>query len=92
MNDVERRHKGYFFTKDTMKFFGSKTYDTAIELNSRVWFITSEKSRYDSARAYTIRYLKGESINTYGQFQGFGTKKQAEKRLGQLLGIKNFIA
>lgn len=76
-------HKGYFFSKDTMRFFNSKVYSCLYEDR---FFITSEKQSYNHDRTYSIRLLcPSDSIETIGNFQEFKTKKQAENFIRKYL-------
>lgn len=64
----------YFFTKDTMRFFGSRVvWDSLTALDRKTYgFITSEQC--DGPRAYTVRLWTLEfGVNTASKFQEFET-------------------
>lgn len=79
MTEAKRLYKGYggyFFDKDTMNFWGSRTES---KLFKNYFFITSELDFYGKKRFYTVRrfsenYSKVEDVS---EFQEFETKDEA---------------
>jgi hypothetical protein len=52
--DIIQQHRGYFFDKETMKFFRSRVLLPVFVGNKEVYFVTSEKIE-PSPRTYTVR-------------------------------------
>lgn len=79
IDDVKSKSKGFFFNKDSMKFFSSRLVDEVFPSNKEVFFVTSEKFDHKSPRLFTVRVLDlgSGSIITVGEFQGYETKTQA---------------
>lgn len=78
-----------FFSKDTMRFFGSKLHG---DIRGRRFFISSEHNFDRTARLFTVRWfhkypdavqLSGSSL----QFQQFETIEEARKAVTILQGI-----
>ena len=70
-NDIERRHKGCFFSPDTMKFFKSRVLSEVFEGEGGVYFVTSEKGPSgDAKRMFTVRQYNPltDNIKTIGKF------------------------
>jgi len=90
-SEIERRHKGHFFDKSSMKFFNSRiaqygyrkitSTENEIIYHNLVFFVTSEKNDYKSPRLYTIRCLSLTTgkITTVGEFQGYKTSATANR-------------
>lgn len=83
VDEIRQRHDGHWFDADTMRFFSTRLSDTVI---GGRYFITSE--RYEApagfgpsgSRMFTIREAFADaSIDTVGEFQGYATRKQAER-------------
>lgn len=57
IDDVKRLHQGYFFSKDTMRFFSSRLIDEVYPTaDNMVVFVTSEKKGFnDSNREFSVR-------------------------------------
>ena len=91
INNIKRFHKGHWFNADTMNFFKSKVYETVIDDGTRYLFLSSEKGP-SNVRSYTIRTMAYSGNITTGDFQKFRTKRQAEKYIEEICGVKNFIA
>jgi hypothetical protein len=73
----------YYFTPDTMRFFGSRVLSGVI---AGRYFVTSERQpasyypQYFPAgeRRYTVRVAHDDgTIDTVGEFQGWSTARQA---------------
>jgi hypothetical protein len=74
---------GYFFTKDTMRFFSSRiVWDSLTQIESDTYaFITSEESD-SGARAYTVRLWNPDTgVEKASEFQEFETLGSAKKYL-----------
>lgn len=89
---------GYFFTKSSMRYFGSRiVWDSLTGLNQGVFaFITSEQDQpvtistgtvpaaWDGARRYTVRaWNKDHGIIELSEFGEFATLKDAKDYLWQ---------
>lgn len=83
ISDIERKAKGYFFSKDSMRFFRSRVLYEVFASVENVYFVTSEKytsfSGPDGERLFTVRAfnIKSRSINTIGEFQAYETGARA---------------
>ena len=66
----------YYFTKDTMKFWGSKV-EAGMYGNDT--FVTSENNYDGSKRLYSARHYDWENheVNTIGEFQQFESLEDA---------------
>lgn len=81
IDDIRREHDGHWFDADTMRFFSTRLGSDVI---GGRYFITSERNEtpgYPSGpRLYTIREAFADaSIDTVGEFQGYSTRKAAER-------------
>lgn len=80
---------GHWFSKDTMRFFKSRLSETAYLCNDHYYFISSEKSGYDSPRRYSVRSMDNDcNISTIGEFQEFATLREARSDLARYIGVK----
>ena len=70
ISDIKRAAKGHFFSKDAMRFFQSRVSDMVYQGLNKVYFVTSERSSYNSKRRYTVRVFDcvTKSIDTVGEF------------------------
>jgi len=77
----------FFFSPDTIRFFNSRTDQTAIVVNHIAYFITSEQREHDTPRKYTIRKanLDTGNIETIGEFHSFDTHRDAKKALMEIV-------
>ena len=77
----------FFFSKDTIRFFHSRTDKTAIAIDDVAYFITSEQREYDTPRKYTIRKANMETgnITTVGEFQKYPTRAEAKEALTEII-------
>lgn len=55
IDEIKRRHRGHWFSKETMNFFKSKIETEGLEIGFSTYFITSEKSFAQEKRRFTIR-------------------------------------
>lgn len=57
VNDISRKHKGHFFSPDTMRFFKSRLIQDVFPTNNgKVYFVTSEKACFnDETRVFNVR-------------------------------------
>lgn len=75
---------GYFFTKDAMKWFGSKVaWDSLTKIDAETYgFITSEQDSggaWDGERRYTVRKWERDSGTLpLSEFGEFDTLKEAK--------------
>jgi len=77
----------FFFSPDTIRFFHSRTDQTATIVNGVAYFITSEQREHDTPRKYTIRKANLETgdISTVGEFQSYETHAEARRALRESL-------
>ena len=87
---VKKTCGSHFFDADTMRFFNSQL-ETKVFPSSQqnaTYFVTSEQFVPShgprSARKFSIRRLKGCSIDTVGEFQGYATRAGAYREAGRL--------
>lgn len=85
MGDVMERNAnaGYFyFSDETLRYFNSRVDGAIFKAANglKIYFCTSEKQRGYNRR-WSVRAFDVETsdINTYGEFQGYGTLAQARK-------------
>lgn len=73
--DIKRNHRGYWFSKDTMKFFQSRIGQNVYYGKDLLFFVSSERQNYDTPRLYTVRAYdpKHDRVQTVGEFQGYKT-------------------
>lgn len=88
---LQRLHEnngGYFFSKDSMRFFNSRIHT---DVYGGCVFVTSEKNKsgyHEYPRLYTVRYMDANgSTHTVGDFQGFETRSKAHT-FAKNIGIK----
>lgn len=73
--EIERAHRGYWFSKGAKRFFKSR-------IGERVYggryFVTSEEGP-SGVRAYSVREYNAEAdtVSTVGEFQGYATRARA---------------
>jgi hypothetical protein len=80
VNDIERKHRGYWFSKDTMRFFSSRVLQDVFPTNDGLYFVSSEAKGFtDSTRVFTVRFysIGDDRINTVGELGQYGTRTQA---------------
>jgi hypothetical protein len=84
MVEIERTHNGHWFDRATMRFFSSRLPDPYSTPIGGRYFISSERND-TQPRLFTIREaLSNGEIETVGEFQGFATRKAAEKAAAEL--------
>lgn len=78
VNDIERKYSGYWFSKDSMRFFKSKVIQDVFPVKGKLFFVSSEQNGSDK-RKFTVRCfdIKANDIKTIGEFQGYETKTKA---------------
>jgi len=69
IDDIKRKHNGYFFSPETIRFWKSRVSETIYKNDNSVYFVTSEAG-FNLPRAYTIRRfdLTTRSISTVDAF------------------------
>lgn len=84
INDIERlydkKQGGYFFSKNTMRFFSSRVLSDFFVGKNKAYFVTSERKCFnDYNRAFTVREidLNSGDINTVGEFLEYSSKAVA---------------
>ena len=78
---------GYWFSKDTMRFFNSRLPKIAYLKGDKYYFISSEKS-FGGDRKYTIRKMdENGNIDTYGAFNQL-YRNEARSLLAKILECK----
>lgn len=78
-DDIQRKHCGHWFSKDTMRFFKSKVIQDVFPTDSgRVYFVSSEQGP-NGVRSFSVRcfMIVTDQIETVGEFQGYSTRTQA---------------
>lgn len=90
-DDIKRNHKGYWFSKDTMRFFQSRIGGNVYHGKDLIFFVSSERQGYDHPRLYTVRAYnpKTDDIQTVGEFQGYKTSSGANKA-AERLALESF--
>lgn len=85
VSEIEREAKGYFFSKDTMRFFKSRILQDVYQGVGGVYFVTSERFDNNTPRLFTVRKYDPETrmINTAGDFNQL-SRYQAIKSAKQL--------
>ena len=78
-NDIKRNHRGHWFSKDTMRFFQSRISETVYYGKDLLFFVSSEKDRWDNPRMYTVRSYdpKTDQIDTVGEYQAYKSRSGA---------------
>lgn len=68
VDDIKRKHRGHFFSPDTMRFFASRLIQDVFPTNDgAVYFVTSEKACFnDPSRVYNVRRydIENDSFKT----------------------------
>ena len=96
IRDIERmdsRNGGHFFDAGAMRFFKSRTSEAGIELDDKIYFVTSERFDSSTPRYYSVRYYDQSAnntdrckIETLGEFQQYATSKQAWSAIYKITG------
>ena len=84
MQALNERKGGHWFSKDTMRYFGTRIlYGT----NVRNHLITKENNHDNTERRYTIRKFDTETYNveTVGEFLEYPTRGQAVSALERII-------
>lgn len=78
-NCIEREAIGFFFKKESMRFFKSRILETVYQGPGGVYFVTSEQNT-GFPRGFTVRCYNPEtrSISTMGEFNVW-TRRGAQK-------------
>ena len=82
--NVEHRHKGFWFTPDTIRFWKSKTYNPVYETDDgcQAYFVSSERYGHAS-RTYTVR-VQDIITGDISTVASFSTKAKADKEAQRL--------
>jgi hypothetical protein len=91
MRDVERAHRGHWFSPDTMRFFRSRigSYGYLSQSDgAKVFFVSSEQFDYQSPRLYTVRVQDRatgdiESASTFQQYASWSGADRAAQRMAR---------
>lgn len=80
-----------FFSKETLKFWGSKVLKASISpVPDGAYFITSELDAMDEDRRYTIRRISDEGkIETIGDFRYFASANEAKRTMRPFVLTEN---
>ena len=86
---IERKNQEagkHWFSPDTKRFFKSKIDNVAYKKGNKAYFISSEKGP-DEIRKFSVREadLDTGEVNTVGEFQAFTNRKDAMKRLREII-------
>lgn len=76
--DIERQHRGYWFSLGAKRFFRSRIGQTVYQGPGGIYFVSSEQFDASSPRRYTTRRYVPETdeIETIGEFNEL-TRSQA---------------
>lgn len=87
IEDIKRRHQGHWFSASAMRFFNSRTAQTAVVKDGKAYFVSSEQFDYSSPRLFSVRVydFATDDIDTVGEFQEYKTAYLAEKAIKQLV-------
>lgn len=79
--------KGFWFQEGATRFFHCRYPQVAYEQNGKAYFVTSEQFDYSSPRLYTIRVcdLSTGQVDTVGEFQQYGTSREANRAMQSLI-------
>jgi len=79
VNDIDRRHRGHFFSPSAMKFFNSRVIQDVFCGVNNCYFVTSERYDANSPRLFTLRKYDPSTDNfeTVGDFQAYESKAVA---------------
>lgn len=79
IDDIKRRHRGYWFTPETMRFFSSRLLPDVFPMeDGSALFISSERYSEDTPRRYSVRICRPDGdIDTVGEFQQHTNTVQA---------------
>ena len=90
IKDKSQKLAKHFFNQDTMRFFKSRISELTWKIEKSIYFITSEKNRYEDPRKFTIREsTELGDIKTIGEFQQYFTLSQARKGIKEILELQN---
>lgn len=78
VSDMERKHYGHWFDRDTMRFFKSRIMSNIFPSKTAIYFVSSEQND-NRPRLFTVRKydIKNDDISTIGEFQGYESKTKA---------------
>jgi hypothetical protein len=80
LREIRAAHKGYWFDKDSMRFFDSKILPGVYPAEDGAYFISSERRDENQPRLYTVRFADSDGdIWTEGEFQGHNTLSSAKQ-------------
>lgn len=78
VSTIERLHVGHFFSKDTMRFFGSRLVDEVFpSSNGLVFFVTSEKTYDGKGRDFSVRRFNLATKDIITVTSGISTRTRA---------------
>lgn len=82
----------HWFSREAMRFFDSRVLKSSIRpVGEGAYFVSSERFDADSPRLFTVRFISNDGhVGTVGEFQQYGTAKQAKGALKALLGDPNY--
>ena len=88
-----RVNAGYWFSPDTLRFFGSRIYwHTLTATNDGYFFISSEDNFDRTEKRYTVRYVNADyDIDTVGEFNGYASYQHAKTALKNIVGFGKFF-
>ena len=90
-----RAENAFWFSKDTIKFFGSRIYwQTLTKAHGGYLFITSEDNFNRTEKRYSVRFVNVEDdyeIDTLGEFGGYETLAHTKTALKNIAGFSQFL-
>ena len=85
MNDLERAHRGHWFSPGAMRFFKSRLGSEVLPVPDGWLFTSSERFDQNCDRMYTIRKMdQYGDIDDVGGFQAFSSSAAARRVMRKL--------
>lgn len=90
-----RAENAYWFSQDTLRFFGSKIYwQTLTRIEGGYLFISSEDNFDRTEKCFSLRFVNvedGYEIDTIGEFNRYKTLEHAKAALKNVAGFAQFV-
>lgn len=86
MTALIEAHEGYWFEKDTFRFFSSRiSWGSLTPVGDSTWLFISSESNYDrTKRFYSLRTINASGdVDTKGDFQRYATLAEAKRGLAE---------
>ena len=85
--DIKRRHKGHWFSKETMRFFKSRVHEQVYHGDSLIYFVSSESiGPMSNERGYTVRSYcsRTDRVETVSEFNQYRSRSGAHSAAARL--------